>query len=103
MVKPSSFSGGWEGLISNGENFGFYLVGNQIDAHWSGGGYHHTTNTLSTGTWYHLAAVFTPSSGVQIYLNGVKILDQTDPSWQSIASKLVAGRGFSGVIDNVRV
>ena len=76
---------------------------------------------LGTGTWYHLAAVFDPSSPpehMKVYIDGDEVLDNTDedvpasiynspaPLWigvQATVADWVTDTHLDGIIDEVRV
>lgn len=70
--------------------------------------------TLAPGEWHHLAATYTPSESMKIYVNGVKVGEKTTgipaslhsgsaPLWIGVQNQLAATRYFPGQIDEVAV
>jgi hypothetical protein len=70
------------------------------------------TTALSTGTWYHVAGVYIPSTSITLYINGI----QDGQNTTSIPAALFNGSGnfgigaqnentrfFPGTVDDVRV
>jgi YD repeat-containing protein len=69
------FGNGWSAYVLLNSNFQFAIVNSspsQITL---------TSNSsVSQGTWYHVAAVWTPGSGMKLYINGVLDSSNTNTS-----------------------
>ena len=120
-VRAESFrTNVWEGTIINKEqnspDYGYMLrvgASGQVNFNIGNGTWHEITtpsNTLSTNTWYHLAATYNGTTMI-IYVNGVMVTSSTAFSGNFTNSNvdLCIGnmpnlsRGFDGDIDEVRV
>ncbi len=72
-----------------------------------------STGTFSTGTWYHVAAVYTAGSSVKLYINGVLDINSTSSIPASLANSTTivdigaqnvgASGFFNGTLDDVRI
>lgn len=77
-----------------------FYVGN------SGGGYTESTTALTTGTWYHIVATWTPSA-IKVYVNGSNEGTDSTVSTVTAGTTLHIGkdapnaRYFDGLIDEV--
>ncbi len=69
---------------------------------------------LTVGQWYHVAAVFSPSSFVKIYVNGVEdasvtsgvvssIYNSTRPLYLGLGAHTTGGEYLHGYLDEVRI
>lgn len=113
IVSRSTNSSGLELLIYGG-NLSFYLMYNASNA----SNIDYATSNLSTGLWYHIAAVWDGTKeGMKLYVNGVSVGTRSDvgninstgigaPSgnlllgdWSDAGSR----RYFNGDIDEVRL
>jgi hypothetical protein len=101
-----SFGNGWSAAVGMGTNIGFSVVNNapaQINL---------TSNaTVTTGNWYNVAAVWTPGSGMKLYVNGILDNSNTNTSTTLRSStkglQLLVGNptniSFNGVLDEVEI
>lgn len=72
-----------------------------------------STSAISTGVWTHIAAVFTPNTSLEIYINGIldnsaatslaTIHSGTADLWIGASSILGANNQINGIIDEVRI
>jgi RHS repeat-associated protein len=101
-----SFSNGWSVGITIGANILFALVNS------SPGETDLRSNTgVTAGAWYHVAAVWTPGSGMKLYVNGVLDNSNSNTSTALRSStkglQLFIGNGtnasFNGVLDEVEI
>lgn len=109
-VKPDSVSTGYRFVLGtdNGGNDWSILL---IDANWyvaTGESYYYTGVAASLGQWQHVAAAFTPGSGVRFYKNGVEFAIPQIGYDTSTAPLQVGRMGsanyyFKGMIDEVAV
>jgi len=116
-VKPSTLSG-YQSIFmkESSSGCGYYLLtlDNQIVGGFNGGGgcldHETTTANLSTGNWYHIAAVLDHSTNTfTIYLNGSSVLNVSEtavpvPNTQPVVfGKTGYGERWNGAIDEVRI
>jgi hypothetical protein len=57
-----------------------------------------STSTVSTGTWYHVAAIFSPSTSLKIFIDGVEA-GQTTSAIPSSVKDSTADIGFGAYAD----
>ncbi|MBN1156468.1 LamG domain-containing protein [Candidatus Woesearchaeota archaeon] len=108
------------GISTGGLSYRVDLVGLRIRFYiYSNGTSNRTTTTgnviMSAGTWYHVAAVYSPSSYMRIYVNGVQRANRTNGIYSSLFSTtqpLLIGalktttswsNYFGGLMDEVRL
>jgi uncharacterized delta-60 repeat protein len=109
-VRPDADSVGYRfvlGTDNGGNDWGILL----IDSNWyvaTGESYYYTGVAASLGQWQHVAAAFTPGSGVRFYKNGVEFAI-LQIGYDTSTSPLQVGRMgssshyFKGMIDEVAV
>jgi len=110
-LKASSF-GGYRNLIAKDVNasnvtFRIMLDGNKV-IYYNGSIFTNTTTTLSTGTWYHIAASQSnTNNSLVIYINGVaqSFTNPSNSNTSNTADVLVgqwnSSYYFAGLIDEV--
>lgn len=88
------------GVSSNGNDFDYHTI---------------ATSTFNTGTWYHLAYVFTAASHkMELYKNGVSagtdtsgsitsIYNNTQPVYVGAINQGTPGSFFDGLIDEIKI
>jgi len=114
-INPSSLTGVRTivGKVSQGKDFALVLNGNKpaVLIYQGGRQYVSSPDALTTGTWYHVAGVYDPSSGkVLLYVDGTKKAEATWTPDTSNTDPLLIGRSyccsgeaFLGTIDDVRI
>lgn len=114
-VKPTSFTNGWNGVITNmtswGTGFGLQTGTNQKFAAMISGSYLTTSWTPSINTWYHVAATHNATTNLNVlYVNGVaqnsstqSISYEANPKTYIGAFYTTPSLRFYGYIDDVKI
>ncbi len=117
-IKPNSIPGsGLMSILSKDENYEFHINSSaNINWWWQNANgatrqFNSSGITLTPGTWYHIAIVYSNSGRQVIYINGVNrgsrsyaenLINNNDPL-QFGADQGFSGREFDGMIDEVRI
>lgn len=117
-IRPNSIPGsGLMSILSKDENYEFHINSSaNINWWWNNAGgstrqFNSSGVTLTPGTWYHIAIVYSNSGSQIIYIDGINrgstayaenLINNNDPL-QIGADQGFNGREFDGMIDEVRI